>query len=182
VPIEIEKKYRLSSKQRELVLKQLPRIGAKFKGEEFEENILYGGGTLNPSHSVLRLRRAGKRAILTYKERYPGASSIKHQREDETEIENVQAMDAILQALGFAPILIYEKRRMTWLLRDAQIVVDDLPFGFFMEIGGSESEIREIEQSLAMKSMRTERLTYPQLTLKYGKKKDGIVEARFDGR
>jgi predicted adenylyl cyclase CyaB len=113
MPIEIEKKYRLSKKQREEVLQRLPKIGAKRKGEEFEVNTLYAGDTLELGHSVLRLRRVGKQAVLTYKERFPTSSTIKHQREDETRVDDPQAMELILEALGFTPALVYEKRRET---------------------------------------------------------------------
>ena len=44
MPIEIEKKYRLTKKQREAVLLSLPKIGAKREGEDLEVNTLYTGG------------------------------------------------------------------------------------------------------------------------------------------
>ena len=84
--IETEKKFRLNKRQREAVLRRLPEIGATLKGEEFEENTLYMGGTLSSGSSVLRLRRAGGRATLTFKKRIPSSAAIKHQREDETGI------------------------------------------------------------------------------------------------
>ncbi len=177
--VEIEKKYRLTRKQRQIVLDRLRAIGAKLKGTQFEENTLYGGGSIDLNRSVLRLRRVGKQAILTYKERFPGRSSIKHQQEDETEVRDADALDAILQALGFTPTLVYEKRRMRFRLGTIEIVVDDLPFGLFMEIEGSEKGIREVEQRLAIKGLRSENLTYPKLTMKHGKKVGDVVEARF---
>ena len=181
MPVEIEKKYRLSKNQREAVLKRLPQIGAKLKAEEFEENTLYGGGELlHMGHSVLRLRRVNGAAILTYKERLPSTSSIKHQREEETRVSDAEAMDVILDALGFTAALVYEKRRQTWRLGKSEIVIDELPFGLFMEIEGSEEEIRDIEGKLAVKRLRAERATYPQLTLKHGTKTGSIIEARFD--
>lgn len=179
MPIEIEKKYRLSRKQREEVLRRLPKIGARRKGEEFEVNTLYNGEALDVGHSVLRLRRIGKRAILTYKERFPTRSDIKHQREDETHVDDPDAMELILDALGFTPSLVYEKRRETWRLGKTEIVIDELPFGLFMEIEGPEDAIRDVEGKLAIKRLRTEGLTYPQLALKHGADSGGVVEARF---
>ncbi|MGH9875685.1 MAG: class IV adenylate cyclase [Pyrinomonadaceae bacterium] len=184
VPIEIEKKYRLTTKQREEVLLHLPKIGAKRKGEDFEENTLYIGGALDQGRSVLRLRRLNKdsSAILTYKQRFPVRSDIKHQREDETRVDDPDAMELILDALGFTPGLIYEKRRETWSLGKTEIVIDELPFGLFMEIEGAEQDIRDIESKLAIKRLRTEPATYPQLTLKHGKNREGMIEARFSKR
>jgi len=177
--IEIEKKYRLTAKQRDEILLRLPQIGAKRSGEEFEENTLFSGDGLDPQHSVLRLRRVGKRAILTYKERFPTRSDIKHQREDETAVADAEAMELILDALGFTPALVYEKRRETWKLGNTEIVIDQLPFGLFMEIEGDEQSIRNIESKLAIKRLRVESATYPQLTMQHGKSQDGVIEARF---
>lgn len=177
--IEIEKKYRLTKKQREEVLSRLPAIGAKRIREEFEENTLYAGETLDLERCVLRLRRIGKKGILTYKERFPSRSAIKHQQEEETRVENPEAMASILDAMGFTPALVYEKRRETWALGKTEIVIDDLPFGLFMEIEGDESGIREVEAKLAMKRLKSEAATYPQLTRKHGLEAGGVIEARF---
>ena len=177
--IEIEKKYRLTNKQRESVRRRLPGIGAKLQGQEFEENTLYRGKGLAVGRSVLRLRRVSDRAILTYKNRLPTSSSIKHQREDETQVDDPAALNTILAALGLRPALVYEKRRETWALGKAEIVIDELPFGLFMEIEGKEREIRAIEARLAVEDLKAENLTYPQLTLENGKKSRGVIEARF---
>ena len=177
--IEIEKKYRLTNKQHESVRRRLPEIGAELQREEFEENTLYGGTGLSVGRSVLRLRRVGDSAILAYKKRLPTSSSIKHQREDETQVDDPTALNTILVALGFRPALVYEKRRETWVLGKAEIVIDELPFGLFMEIEGKERDIRAIEARLAAENLKAENLTYPQLTLENGKKSRGVIEARF---
>ena len=177
--IEIEKKYRLTEDERERTLQRLGEIGATHVGDEFEENTLYTGGQLHLKACVLRLRRAGAQATLTYKERFPSISGIKHQREEETRIEDADAMAAILCALDFKPALVYEKRRATWRTSDAEIVVDELPFGLFLEIEGEEQAIIETEKLLGLGDAVVEMETYPQLTGKHGKRKDGIIEARF---
>jgi len=177
--IEIEKKYRLTRKQRDEVLRRLPELGAKHLGSDFEENVLYAGDALESGRAVLRLRRVGKDAILTYKERFPSRSDIKHQREDETRIDDPDAMELILDALGFTPALVYEKRRETWVLDQTEIVVDELSFGLFMEIEGTEQGIRELENKLGIKGLKTEMATYPQLTLKHGREEGGVIAARF---
>jgi len=177
--IEIEKKYRLTKKQRDEVTQRLPKIGAKRRGEEFEVNTLYAGEVFDLGQAVLRLRRIGKRGILTYKERFPSRDGIKHQREDETRVDDPEAMALILEALGFNPALVYEKRRETWTLGKTEIVIDELPFGLFMEIEGDEQGIRDVESKLAIKRLRTEMNTYPQLTRKHGRDCDGVIEARF---
>ncbi|HET6851316.1 MAG TPA: class IV adenylate cyclase [Pyrinomonadaceae bacterium] len=177
--IEVEKKFRLTKRQRDAVLKRLPEMGASLEGEEFEENTLYDGDVLQRDICVLRLRRVGKNATLTYKKRIPSSSAIKQQREEETAVADPEAMEAILEALGFTPALVYEKRRQTWRLGNTEIVIDVLPFGLFMEIEGRVNEIKAVERKLGLKGLKAEHATYPQLTRKHGKLYDGLIEARF---
>ena len=177
--IEVEKKFRLTKRQRDAVLKRLPEVGASLEGEDFEENTLYNGPALEIGTCILRLRRVAGRATLTYKKRLPTSSSIKQRREEETGIADPEAMEAILVALGFSPALVYEKRRQTWKLGNAEIVIDVLPFGLFMEIEGRVSDIKAAERKLGVKGLRAEHATYPQLTAKHGKVYDGLIEARF---
>lgn len=179
MPIEIEKKYRLTKQQREEVLLRLPKIGAKREGEDFEVNTLYAGETLDAGRSVLRLRRIGGRGVLTYKESLRQRLDMKHRREDETWVDDPDAMELILEALGFTPALVYEKRRESWRLGATEIVIDELPFGLFMEIEGSEKDIREVESKLAIKRLKTETLSYPRLVLRHGADHGGIIESRF---
>lgn len=176
---EIEKKYRLTREQRAELLRRLRKIGAVLEGEEFEENTIYGGHNLDPRRSVLRLRRAGERSILTYKERVPSESAIKHQREDETEVEDASALEDILDALGYRPALVYEKRRTTWLMPGAEAVIDELPFGLFLEIEGEEKTIVEVEHLLGLEEVEAEMASYPELTERYGEKRGELIEARF---
>jgi adenylate cyclase class 2 len=179
VAIEIEKKYRLTMQQRAELLERLKQIGAQCWGEALEENTLYEGGSIDSSRSVLRLRRVGETAMLTYKERLAVDSDAKHQREEETKISNADAMRSILEALGFAARVVYEKRRQTWQLRDTEIVIDELPFGLFLEIEGSEEGIAAAEQELRVQGLKVEAATYPQLTRKLGKVVGDVIEARF---
>ena len=176
--LEIEKKFRLTLEQRETLPARLREIGATLRGEEFEENTLYSGAALEVGSRVLRLRRVGNRTILTLKQRLPSAGGVKHQREDETEIEDAESMHSILEGLGFTPVLVYEKRRETWLFNNVEIVLDELPFGLFMEIEGNESEINDVEKALGME-LAVEHSTYPQLTIKHGSPKGDRIEARL---
>lgn len=177
--IEIEKKFRLTTKQREEVLLRLSALGAKPKGEAFEVNTLYTGDALDVTRAVLRLRRIGKRGILTYKQSLPARIDLKVRREDETPIGDPDAMELILEALGLAPSLVYEKRRQTWRIAKTEIVIDELPFGLFMEIEGSEKDIHDLENKLAIRRLRVEVLSYPRLVLKHGAERNGVIESRF---
>ena len=178
---EIEKKYRLTPQQFAMLRVRLHEVGAKSAGaSEFEVNTLYAGNGLYEHACVLRLRRVGAtRAWLTYKERDPTPSAIKRQREEETEIADPYALAAILEALGYAPALVYEKRRATWSVVGAEVVLDELAFGLFAEIEGTIEAINAAESLLDLADAEAEPLTYPELTARYGTRRGAVCEARL---
>lgn len=177
--IEIEKKFKLSSDQREQILANLTEFGAEFISAEFEENTLYKGGILDEKGAVLRIRKIAEKTILTYKERIENNSVIKHQTEYETSVENAEEIENIIKSLGFEKALIYEKRRKTWRFRDVEIMLDELPFGLYMEIEGSVMAIAEAEMLLDAEDFETENATYPHLTYRFGMANEKLIEARF---
>jgi adenylate cyclase class 2 len=179
MPIEIEKKYRLTDSQRELILARLKAFDAKLCGTEFETNTLYHGQTIDLDSEVLRLRRVGTRTILTFKKRFASESSIKRQLEEETEVADADATERILSCLGFGPSLVYEKRRQTWKYLETEVVIDELPFGWFMEIEGTETDIERVEREFGIEGLQAEESTYPALTRRYGKPNGDVIEAKF---
>jgi len=179
MPIEIEKKYRLTQKQRRAIEQRMRELSITPSELEFEENTIYRGGRLDFGGCALRLRRVNGRAYLTFKRRLPTKSAIKHQEEEEVTVGNPDAMDAILQSLHFYPALVYEKRRTRWDVHKTKVVLDELPFGLFMEIEAPVRAIKRVEKILGAESLPAVMETYPRLTFKFGKKRNGIVEARF---
>ncbi|HEX8181136.1 MAG TPA: class IV adenylate cyclase [Pyrinomonadaceae bacterium] len=177
---EIEKKYRVTAAQIAALRARLALVGAQACGTEFEVNTLYAGPGFDPRVCVLRLRRVGARAVLTYKERLTSDAPIKQQREDETEVADADALAAILAALGYAPALVYEKRRETWLLDGVEVVLDELPFGWFVEIEGAEAAINAAERKLELIATEVEHATYPELTARFGVHEGALVAARFE--
>jgi adenylate cyclase class 2 len=180
MPIEIEKKYRLTPERLEPLRQRLKEVGAEGRGSaEFEENVIYTGAGLDPARRVLRLRRKGGRAVFTFKERDPSDSPVKRQREEETEVKDAGALAAILEALGYRPVLVYEKRRESWRIAATEVVIDELPFGLFVEIEGDEARIMEVEKLLGLDNAEAEHAPYPELTLRHGTKRGDVFESRF---
>lgn len=179
MPIEIEKKYRLTDDQCDVIVASLAEYSAEYVGEDAEENIIYSGAILSEKNAVLRVRIIGERAILTYKLRLAGSDGIKRQIEEETQVADPKAIQRIVKELGFSPVLIYEKRRRTWRFRSVEIVIDELPFGLFMEIEGSITGIKEAEMLLDLDDLETEHKTYPALTAEFGVKNGQVIEARW---
>ncbi len=178
--IEIEKKYRIDKKLLVELTAKLGEMGAEFSSEVFEENYLHRGGVLDERNAVLRLRKTNEKTIFTYKEKVVNESDFKHQIEFETEVSNVEATESIIEKLGYKLAVIYEKHRKTWHLGKVEVVLDELPFGYYMEIEGAVDDIIEAEKLLSIEHLETETRGYPRLTLKYGKQIEGVVESRFD--
>ena len=148
--LEIEKKYRLTAERRDAVLASLEEVGAVFEGEDLEENTIYGGEVLDQTAGIVRIRKTQDRSLLTFKRRVENQADVKQQVEYETEISDADAAVKIIAELGLKPRLVYEKKRKTWHMRRAEIVLDELPFGLFMEIEGSITAIKETEMLLGI--------------------------------
>lgn len=177
--IETEKKYRLPAELRAEVEERLAEYGAEYLGEDEEENIILGGGPLSDLNSVMRIRKTPERTILTFKKRLPGVSDVKQQIEEETEIADGEAMERVLAAIGITRKLVYEKRRRKWRFRSTETVIDELPFGLFMEIEGPLTAIHEAEMLLEIDTLEAENKTYPRLTAELGRETDCVIESRF---
>lgn len=97
---------------------------------------------------VLRLRQ-DTQSKITYKAppaRY-GDSDIMGRLELETIIGDYDTMQSILEALGYSTGLFYEKYRTVYELPDypaAEIMLDELPYGNFIEIEGEPATINAI--------------------------------------
>ena len=177
--IETEKKYRLTEEQRERILKNLQEIKAEYEGEDFEENNIFQESVLSENPPILRIRKIAGKAVLTYKQRIQNEFAVKQQTEYETEVGDAHATEKIIESVGFIKSLVYEKRRKTWRFRKVEIVLDELPFGYFMEIEGSMTAIAEAEMFLEAEDFEVVHETYPQLTARSGKQNGEVIEARF---
>jgi adenylate cyclase class 2 len=94
-------------------------------------------------------------------------------------VADADAAARILEAVGFRPALVYEKRRETWRLGPAEVVIDELPFGWFVEIEGEESAILDAERQLELTTAEAVHETYPELARAHGLRSGETVEARF---
>jgi len=59
-------------------------------------------------------------------------------------------------------------------------VLDELPFGLYMEIEGTSEAIEKAQKKLGIKDVEQEPRGYPRLTIKYGKMIGGVAVAKFE--
>lgn len=160
---EIEQKYRIRDPK--VFRLKLKKLKAKKLGVVEEHNELWDRDRdLRSKGAVLRLRRAGKKIVFTFKgPRLKAASRYKKRSEIEMLVV-YQPAKAILKALGYKVFFEYSKTRETYHYRDCEIVLDHLPrLGWFLEIEGRPDQIRQTAQALGLKKSDEEALTYPAL-------------------
>lgn len=121
----------------------------------FERNVRYDSadGSLTAAGIVLRLRQ-DETAKLTYKADASVERGIVSRFEAEVEVGDFALMDVILRRLGYDVALVYEKHRTTYTLDDAEIVLDELPFGTFTEIEGDAATIERVVEALGLGACR----------------------------
>ena len=145
----------------------LKALHASCAGRWFESNVVFDdhARSLRASGTLLRLREAAGRAILTLKRAVDEASSplAKKAEEIETEVQDAGSLAAILAGLGLCPALRYEKIRETWKLLDCEICLDTLPFGDFVEIEGSETGLAACAKALGLPARQASTATYHEL-------------------
>jgi adenylate cyclase class 2 len=119
----------------------------------FEQNIRLDidGGRLLHKGQMLRLRRDG-RNVMTFKGPPPpgSQSEVKVREELEISFDDYDTAVAILRRLGYEPVQTYEKYRETFSLDDIEIVLDELPFGNFVELEGREATIKSTARRLEL--------------------------------
>ncbi len=103
-----------------------------------EYNTLYDfpGQVLRRRGELLRLRKYGKKWILTHKAKGK-TGRHKTRIETETAVRDGKLVDNILRALGLAPSFIYEKYRAEWSDGRGHVLLDETPIGNIGEIEGS---------------------------------------------
>lgn len=109
------------------------------------------GDELRSSYRVLRLRQDEK-ARLTFKgPSVEQAGGILSRREIEFVVEDFDKAREFLEALGYRAVVFYEKFRATYELGTTHIMLDELPYGHFLEIEGENAEeIRKVADLLGL--------------------------------
>ena len=161
--LEIEVKFYLSDI--EDIRERILALGAESEGRVFENNVRYEdeNNTLIRKKSLLRLRRDAK-TILTFKSSPPAAGTeFKVFNELEVEVSDFETMNRILQNLGLYPEQLYEKWRETLILDQTGFYLDTMPYGTFLEIEGSEKDIRTYAASLGLNWQKRILLNYLEI-------------------
>lgn len=159
--VEIEQKYRLKDPAE--IRKILKKMGARKIAGGTETNEFFDlGKQLRQKRLAMRLRRYGKRAVLTLK-----GPRIKHKFTRRMEIEtfvDYRSVKTILGLAGFKVIGHYKKTRELYRLGENFVTLDYLPgSGRFLEIEGQSPAIQRIEKKLGLTRADREERSYLQM-------------------
>jgi adenylate cyclase class 2 len=148
---ELELKYYVNDLNR--LQERVISLGAECTQTRVQEiNLRFDlpGYELSAAGKALRLRYDTE-ARLTFKGPSQSAEGVRLRQEIEFIADNYQAAREFLLALGYQVILVYEKFRTTYMFDNVQILLDELPYGNFIEIEGvAPVKIREVSQYLGL--------------------------------
>jgi adenylate cyclase class 2 len=138
---ELEVKIHIADKS--AFEQRIIQLGANLKKtRQFEHNLIFDTPTeeFQRTDRVLRLRR-DDRIRITLKEPAQFGDGVKDRREVEFEVDDYDAARDFLEGLGYQARLIYEKYRTSYQLGEVEVVLDEMPYGDFIEIEGPSAEI-----------------------------------------
>jgi adenylate cyclase class 2 len=123
---------------------------------------------LRTTDRLLRLRRVGDRAIVTYK----GPSERgRHKSREEIEfrVSDGAAFELVLNRLGYSPGFLYEKYR-TEFAREGDsgvVTLDETPIGIFLELEGNPDWIDRVAAELGFTHADYSTASYGSLFREY---------------
>ncbi len=146
--------------------RRLGELGAEVTHERaFEDNVAYDlpSGELEATGRLLRLRRYGARAWLTYKAPADPGARHKVRIEHETAVQDAEAAARLLEGLGYRRVYRYQKRRTVLRLGAVEASVDETPLGCFVELEGEPEAIDDLASQLGFRRDQYVLATYRDL-------------------
>ena len=149
---EIEAKFYINN---------LPKIEARLQELEahliqirvHEKNLRFDTPDqgLRKAGRVLRLRQDDA-ARMTYKGPSEKSEGVMSRAEIEFVVEDFEKAKQFLESLGYKLVIFYEKYRTTYELDNTHVMLDELPYGNFVEIEGRGSaSIRAMAEKLRIR-------------------------------
>jgi len=123
----------------------------------FEANVVFDFSDLRlrKARSLLRLRREGRRHIVTFKGPPRPSASYKVRREIETDVEDGASLQNIFKALGLRSVFRYEKYRTAYAEKSRRkkagspvLLYDETPIGNYVELEGPKRWIDLLARQL----------------------------------
>lgn len=172
--IEVEAKLRLSDPN--ALHAKLAELDAVHDRDVLETNTYFDrpDGDLKSSDQGLRVRieidRATGKAETVLTHKGPRAHGrLKSRSETEVGVSNARAAAQMLSALGYEPVLTFEKQRTRYLLDGCRVEIDTLPhLGTFVEIeGNTDDDVLAVQAKLGLSDQPLIRASYIAMLATY---------------
>lgn len=175
----IDKQVKYKINNFDYISKRLVEIEAVFIGGFMERTVRYDNENLKYSSNDLFIRtKSGIKNVVTLKEIPDNEVSTSFERiTTEIEVDDINKMGYILEKIGLTKKFIMEKYRLFFRYGNIDILIDELPFGIYLEIKGDDKEIDKITKLLNIENENLIKATYWDIydKIKKNKKNDDIV-------
>lgn len=162
-PTEVEVKFQVQRLAD--VSRRLEDLGAIVECKRvLEHNLRFDtpDRRLEREHRGLRLRQDSTNTI-TFKGPTSHSDGIRVRTEIETRVDDFSRARLLLEALGYVVTFEYEKYRTTYALAGTRIMLDELPYGDFIEIEGDPQSIKVVAGQLGLRWEAAIQDSYPGL-------------------
>ena len=174
-----EKQVKYKINNFDYISKRLIEIEAIFIGGFMEKTIRYDNDDLKCSNNGIFIRtKSGMKNVLTLKEIPTDSSNTSFERiTTEVEVDNINKIGYILEKIGLTKKFIMEKYRLFFKCDNVDILIDELPFGIYLEIKGEDNEINRITKMLNIDETDLIKMTYWDIydKIKKDSKNENIV-------
>jgi adenylate cyclase class 2 len=138
----LERELKFAGVELDALRERLQELSAeRVAAGSFEENWVFDrDGEIEDSGCILRLRKDGRGASLTYKGPQAFEGRVRVRPEHETDVGDADAARALLEGLGYRVVRRYQKVREEWRLGSVVIALDHTPIGDFVEFEGDSAD------------------------------------------
>lgn len=177
--VEIEAKIKVSD--HDAIRDRIRAVGGEHLSDVLETNTFYDTPEqkLRKADNGLRLRQiknlhgprgqdAGRTSYVLTLKGPAQAGPLKQREELETEVADGPAAAAIIERLGYAPRLSFEKKRQSWKVQNCQVELDEVPLlGTFVEIEGPDvASVESVRVALCLANEELIKSGYSSLLVK----------------
>jgi len=184
--LEVEAKFRITPQQATQIQSFLRKEKATKLGNRFETNVYFDTkkSDFKKKGKAIRLRSIQKtdlktryarlldEHILTVKTNSKLKSKYKSKIEHELTGLPYDTTLNILKVLNLQPVLIFQKKRISYKYKNAKIEIDQIPIiGYFCEIEtNNEKLIKEILKDIKCENVKLIKIGYPSIINKFNHK------------
>lgn len=174
----IETEIKILNINKEQVERALHTLGAEQKGNFFivEKAFDFPKKSGMKLPGLLRLRKVNERVELCFKEKILASENFKIQEETETTVENFETTVKIFTSMGLEEKRHREKRRISYVLENTKIEIDEYPhIPVYMEIEGTEETIPKVVALLGYSMKDTCTLTASEVIEQHGQNPSFLI-------